>query len=118
MSTTERGRTAEAAAAEYLVARGYDIVDRNWRNRWCELDLVARSEAGVHIIEVKYRRRTDWGDGFAAITADKIQRLRRAAAAWCQAHHYDGSYQIDIISVTGELSAPTIEYLPNSIEDF
>jgi putative endonuclease len=117
MSTTERGRAAETLAAAYLEEHGLTILDRNWRNRWCELDLVARSEAGVHFVEVKYRRRSDWGNGFEHITRDKINRLRRAALAWNQAHRYDGPYQIDVISVSGELAAAQLEYLPNAIND-
>jgi putative endonuclease len=116
MSTTERGRSAEASAASYLEAQGLTVLDRNWRNRWCELDIVARGPQGVHFVEVKYRRRADWGSGFEAITRDKIQRLQRAAAAWIQAHSYDGPYQVDVVSVTGELTSPIIEYLPSAIE--
>jgi putative endonuclease len=116
MSTTERGRTAEGLAAEYLQSRGLVIVNRNWRNRWCEIDLVARSSAGIHFVEVKYRRRTDWGTGFEAITADKAGRLQRAALAWAQAHSYDGAYQIDVVSMSGSLADPSIEYLSQALE--
>ncbi|HSX01795.1 MAG TPA: YraN family protein [Candidatus Saccharimonadia bacterium] len=115
--SVERGRAAEDLAAAYLEQRGLAIVDRNWRNRWCELDMVARGSHGIHFVEVKYRRRADWGTGFEHITRDKIQRLRRAAVAWNQAHRYVGGYQIDIISMVGELEAPAIEYLPNAIND-
>jgi putative endonuclease len=119
MSTTERGRTAESLAADYLATQGLAILNRNWRNRWCELDLVARAGSGpddtILFIEVKYRRRTDWGTGFEHITYDKIRRLQRAALAWNQAHGYYGAYQIDIISISGELEKPTIEYLPNAV---
>ena len=115
MSTVERGRTAETLAAAHLEQQGLTIIDRNWRNRWCELDLVARSPAGIHFIEVKYRRRADWGTGFEHITYDKTNRLRRAALAWNQAHGHYGAYQIDIVSITGELAAPTIAYEPNII---
>lgn len=117
MSTTESGRAAEAHAAAYLEQRGLTVLSRNWRNRWCELDLVARSSAGIHFIEVKYRRRTDWGTGFEHITRDKTQRLMRAALAWNQSHRHYGHYQIDIISLSGDLSSPVIEYLPNAITD-
>ena len=118
MSTVERGRTAETLAAAHLERLGFTILDRNWRNRWCELDLVARSPVGVHFVEVKYRRHTDWGTGFEHITPDKINRLRRAALAWNQAHNYHGAYQIDIISIAGELTAPQISYADNVINDY
>ncbi len=115
--SVERGRTAEGLAADYLVAQGFTVIERNWRNRWCELDLVVRGHDGIHIVEVKYRRRSDWGDGFEAITRDKITRLRRAAIAWVQAHHYNGPYQIDVVSVTGELPQAVIDHLPGAISD-
>ncbi len=114
-SPTARGRTAETAAAGYLQARGHTVLARNWRNRWCELDLITRSPAGVHIVEVKYRRRTDWGSGFEHITPAKVQRLQRASQAWAQASHYSGPYQLDVISLSGPLEAPTVEYLPGAI---
>jgi Holliday junction resolvase-like predicted endonuclease len=77
----------------------------------------AGPHALIHFVEVKYRRRTNWGTGFEYITPDKIRRLQRAALAWNQAHHYYGAYQIDVISVSGELTAPAIEYLPNAVTD-
>lgn len=118
MSPTEIGRAAEALAAQYLEGRGLTILDRNWRNRWCELDLVARGPEGIHFIEVKYRRRTDWGSGFDHITPDKIHRLTRAALAWNQARRHHGHYQIDVISVSGPLDNATIEYLPSAVTNY
>jgi Holliday junction resolvase-like predicted endonuclease len=41
--SVERGRTAETLAADYLVGRGFEVLNCNWRNRWCELDIVARN---------------------------------------------------------------------------
>ena len=117
-NTTAIGRAAEAAAASYLEANGHIILDRNWRNRWCEIDLVTRNIDIVHFIEAKYRANTEYGFGFEYIGRDKTSRLLRAAAAWCQAHGYQGDYQIDVISATGSLSHPEIEYIPNAISSF
>jgi len=112
-ATTDTGRLAEAAAARYLEARGHIILDRNWRNRWCELDLVTRQGAAVHFVEVKYRRNTAWGTGFEHISRDKLARLHRATLAWNQAHAYSGPHQIDFISISGELSRPEIDLIEN-----
>lgn len=117
MTTTERGRAAEQLAADYLTAQGYQVLDRNWRNRWCELDIVARQAAAIHFVEVKYRATTRYGAAVEYVSRDKILRLRRAALAWNQAHGYHGAYQIDVITVEGELAAPDIAYLPNVISD-
>jgi putative endonuclease len=106
MSTTERGRKAEQLAANYLEQRGFKIVAANWHNRYAEIDL-------IHIIEVKYRTHTSWGDGFEAITLDKLSRLKNAAQVWVSQNNHMGPFQIDVISVSGELNRPIIEYLPN-----
>lgn len=107
------GRRAEDQAAHHLIKRGFVILDRNWRNRWCELDIVARHIGQLHVIEVKYRRTTTWGAGYDYITPDKSARLARAALAWTQAHHYTGPYQIDVITIAGPLDQPAIQHLPN-----
>ena len=114
-TTTATGRAAEQLAAEFLQARGFSILDRNWRNRWCELDIVARRDRTVHFVEVKYRASAAYGRPSEYINHDKIARLTRAALAYNQAHHVTEPFQIDIIGITGHLSAPTIEHIENAI---
>ena len=116
MSTTERGRVAEKLAANYLEQRGYDIAMRNWRSKYAEIDLVATKDSVVHIVEVRYRARHDWGSGFESINHDKALRLQNAAASWAGSYNYQGPLQIDIISISGELTRPVIEYIPNALE--
>jgi putative endonuclease len=113
MSTTERGRAAEEAAAEFLVARGYEILARNWRTRWHEVDIVAQDALGLHFVEVKYRQNHRYGTGFDYITRDKLERLRRAALNWVQVHYYAGDYQIDAASVSGPLDQLSVELIAN-----
>jgi uncharacterized protein (TIGR00252 family) len=116
--SVEIGRSAEAVAAEWLEERGFQIVDRNWRTRWCELDIVARRGDTTHIVEVKYRRRADFGTGFEYITADKMRRLRRAAVMWLGRHRATGvAYQIDVIAVSGSPKPKYVDYLANAIGD-
>ena len=115
--SVERGRTAEDLAVEYLVRNGFSIVERNWRNRWCEIDIVARKHHAVHIVEVKYRRRSDYGLAVEYVTHDKRERLERATLAWVQAHAFRGPFQIDVIAIDGELASAEITYLPNAITD-
>lgn len=114
-TTTATGRAAEQLAADYLQDCDFTIVDRNWRNRWCELDIVARRQGLLHFIEVKYRVTANHGAPMEYISRDKIARLTRAALAYNQAHSYFGPYQIDIIGLTGPLRRPVIEHLENAI---
>lgn len=115
MSTVEVGRAAETQAAEFLQSAGFQIIGRNWRNRWCELDIIARRGAQIHFVEVKYRADTRYGYAAEYISRDKSNRLIRAALAWCQAHGYNGSYQIDVVSVEGAADNPRITHLESAI---
>jgi putative endonuclease len=99
MSTTEVGRIAEDTAAKFLEDQGYRIVARNWRNKWCEIDIVAEKAGEIHIVEVKYRQHTSFGGGLEAITANKVVRLQKAAQAWAARSGYDGVLQIDAVII-------------------
>lgn len=110
--STELGRLAEQAAANYLEQLGFAITRRNWRTKWCEVDLVAEHRGEIHLIEVKYRRRTDYGDGFAAVTADKAARLRRASLAFGASNQ---PVLVDVVSVTGQPGGWEISLIENAI---
>jgi ribonuclease HII len=76
------GKRAEDEAANYLKRHGYTIVERNWKTRWCEIDIVATKDKVVHFVEVKYRGKADQGGGIAAITQSKLRQMRFAAELW------------------------------------
>ena len=83
--TSARGRAgaqAEALAAEHLAAAGLAIVERNWRRRVGEIDLVARDGDVLVFVEVRLRRRSDYGGAAASITAAKRTRMIAAANAY------------------------------------
>ncbi len=113
--STELGRQAEERAAAYLERHGFAILARNWRTRWCELDLVARRGEVIHIVEVKYRSNPAYGSGFDYITTDKRQRLIKAAAAFIVQHAPNADYQIDVVSVEGKGSWPEISLIENAV---
>jgi putative endonuclease len=80
-STHARGRAAEQAAAAWLAAQGYQILERNVVNHAGEIDLVARDGGGVLcFIEVKARATATFGPAIAAVGTAKRRRLSRAAA--------------------------------------
>lgn len=105
------GAIAEDLAEQFLLAKGFKILDRNWRNRWCEIDIVAIRKGIVHFVEVKYRKNAVYGSGFDYITRDKQNRLARAASMYMNSYDPGGLYQIDAIAVTGT----DISYLDNVV---
>jgi putative endonuclease len=96
----ELGRRGEDLAARYLIARGYRIVERNWRCREGEIDLVVERRGEVVIVEVKTRSSVAFGHPFAAITPVKAARLRRLAGLWREASPTPpGPLRIDAVAV-------------------
>lgn len=76
------GAQAERLAADFLVAQGITIVERNFRRRCGEIDLVARDGETLVFVEVRLRRRGDFGGAAASITAAKQRRMAAAAGLY------------------------------------
>lgn len=102
MSTTDIGRQAETIAADYLQSKGFKIVARNWRTRWCEIDIIAESHKTIYFVEVKYRRQATWGDGLDAITVKKQQQMSFATEFWINQQQWRGEVVLAAISASGE----------------
>ena len=97
------GAAGEWRAAEWYRARGYEVVDRNWRCRLGEIDLVCRSGDLLVICEVKSRSSVSFGAPEEAVTAAKRRRLRRLAARWLAEHRgRHPRVRFDVASVLGD----------------
>ncbi|MDX6286882.1 MAG: putative endonuclease [Frankiales bacterium] len=81
-ASDELGRYGENIAAAHLEAAGLEVVQRNWRCREGEIDIVARDGTTVVVCEVKTRAGLGFGSPLEAVTAPKLRRLRRLAAVW------------------------------------
>jgi uncharacterized protein (TIGR00252 family) len=100
--STAVGRRAEAAAAEYLMRNRFTVLQRNWRTRWCEVDIVASRPGTVYFVEVKYRGRTDWGSGLDYITRHKVRQMYFAAHFWAAQHNTPADYCLLAIELTDD----------------
>ena len=110
------GAYGERLAARYLVERGMQILDRNWRCDQGEIDIVAMDESCLVIVEVKTRRSLSFGSPVEAVTAVKAARLRRLAGCWMADHRSlvasVADVRIDVIGVLRPSHGPAqIEHL-------
>lgn len=80
------GAWGEQIAVEHLTAHGLIVLDRNWRCREGELDVVATDGATVVVVEVKTRTGTGFGRPEEAVTRRKLVRMRRVAQRWLAEH--------------------------------
>lgn len=100
------GEWGERLAEHRLVRKGYTILDRNWRAREGEIDLVAREGETIVFVEVKARRSDSLGFPEEAITHGKKSRLIKAAWLYLKEHDLlDAAWRIDVVAIEGSPAA-------------
>lgn len=111
----QRGRWGEDLAARHLERLGLVVLERNWRCRAGEIDIVAREPDvdTIVVCEVKTRSTEDFGTPVAAVTSRKLQRLRGLAAQWMATHDCRAeSVRIDVIGILlSRTGPPSVEHL-------
>jgi putative endonuclease len=100
MTNKEIGQTGEDQACRYVIDKGYQIIGRNWRCPYGEIDIIARDQQTLVFIEVKARRQSI-DNAWEAITPAKRQRMIDCAHAYLSVHESDNqvSWRIDVIAV-------------------
>jgi putative endonuclease len=114
------GNLGEEIAANYLTARGYRILERNFRCKGGEVDIVARDPADKSLvfIEVKARRGLTYGVPQLAVTPFKQRQVSKAALTWLSQYRLlDANARFDVIAILLHTDgAHSIEHIPNAFE--
>jgi len=109
VSTKPLGDHGERIAAAYLTDAGLRVLDRNWRCRDGELDIVARDGDALVFCEVKTRRGIGFGHPVEAVTPVKQRRLRRLAQRWLASHdEHAPELRFDVVGVLIRPSRPAL----------
>lgn len=108
MTTRDIGNLGEDIACNYVQERGYFVAVRNWRNRYCEIDIVATKAGTAYFIEVKTRKNDHFGSGYDYITPKKLQQMRFAAAMWQSVHNWPGDMILAAVSINN--SSGVVEF--------
>jgi putative endonuclease len=125
----ETGAWGETIASNYLVKRGFSILNRNYLKKWGEIDIVARETDGkVHFVEVKtvsYETKLQLIEAVTRRTwrpeenvhPHKLRKLNRAIESWLMENDYSGRWQIDVIAVrlVPREKYATVKLIPNVI---
>lgn len=119
MATSRRklGQWGESVAAIHLEAKGYRIVERNWRCARGEIDLVAQAGQLWVFVEVKTRRGRDVGTPEEGLTAHKSQHLLDLAQAYLFEKELDVDWRIDLVAVELDESGKLLrcDHIPNAV---
>ncbi len=107
-----RGAPAESLAAAFLEHQGLSILERNYRCRFGEIDLVARSGPVLIFVEVRARSSEDFGGAAGSITGAKRRRLVAAARHYLATHRVRHECRFDVVLIRGREG--NIEWLANA----
>jgi putative endonuclease len=119
MSTTlERGQQSETLACAYLQQQGLQLLERNWRCRLGEIDLVMQHDGCIVFVEVRYRRNTNFYSGAESVDPRKQQKLISAASLYLQHHHRLARKpaRFDVVSMSGEKENPAIDWIRDAFQ--
>ena len=94
-----KGRVAENIAMEFLVKKGYDIVETNYRYKKAEIDIIAIDEGVLVFVEVKSRSSDIHGSPELGVNFKKMKMIVAGAVSYMEQIDYDGEIRFDIISI-------------------
>jgi len=112
------GERGEALAVRYLRKKGYKILERNYRCRWGEIDLVASDKGSLVFIEIKTRASTDFGQPQEAVGFSKQKKLILSAKAYMVERHVDEetNARFDVVAVHLGQSDPWIDVIKDAFQ--
>ena len=112
------GARFEQCALGHLERAGLKLVERNFRTRFGELDLIMRDGGTLVFVEVRYRGNARFGGGAASVGAAKRAKLARAAQGFLLAHPHLASLpcRFDVVAFDGDAAAPVCDWLPAAFE--
>ena len=114
LSKQQTGKLGESIAATYLINKGYNVINRNWRISRAEVDIIAWDEDMLVFVEVKTRSSKQLGEPAEFVSTRQMEMLFQAAPAFMEELDYEGEIRFDIIGV---LIKPGGEYEIDHYED-
>jgi putative endonuclease len=113
----ELGRIGEDLACRELERRGYEILERRYRRRGGEIDIIARDGETVAFVEVKAREGRDFGEAAEAVTPRKRRRMTQVALDYLSRHHIvDRPCRFDVVAVHLENELPVVTVYQNAFD--
>ena len=108
------GKLGEELAVNYLIEKGYEILERNWHNIHKEIDIIARDGKDLVVVEVKTRQNDKNGEPDLAVTRKKQRMLIAAAEAYVLKHQLDIETRFDIVSIIFKDGEPVIDHIEDA----
>ena len=114
----ELGKKGEQLAVDFLLKNNYEIVERNYRFDKAEVDIIAKKDDFLAIVEVKTRSTADFGDPQDFVKPKQIKNLVKAVDEYVTVNGLDVEVRFDIIAIVKEKDGYNIEHLENAFYHF
>jgi putative endonuclease len=108
-TNTELGRKGEKLAADYLIGKGLELIQFNYRKGRAEIDIIALDKKVLVFVEVKFRTSTKFGFPEEFVDKGKVKRIKTAAESYIFEKNWTADIRFDIVSIV-ELRNITIEH--------
>lgn len=110
------GNYGEDLAANYLKKRGFRIIERNFKTKLGEIDILARQKSDIVIVEVKTKSGSNFGEGFEMVNFRKRRKLLLLAKS-LQQKYSNHTIRIDVVSIDMSKTPPEIRHFENAVEE-
>ncbi len=116
MTRTERGRQAEDHALSHLLNAGLKLVDRNYRSRFGEIDLIMGEGTTVVFVEVRYRSSDRFGSAQESVNRKKQQRIILTASCFIKDKRLRRPTRFDVAAITPGPSGFSMNWIKGAFE--
>lgn len=111
------GQQGEAAAIAHLKSIGFTILEKNWRTRFAEMDIIAKDNDTFCFVEVKTRQSLKQGLPREALTLPKQKKMIRAALSYCQINRIDNApLRFDVVEVFKKEGKLTVNLIKHAFQ--
>ena len=116
ITTRKSGKRAEDIAANYLKKQNVKIINRNFHSRFGEIDLIGLEKETLVFIEVRYRKNKNYLSAIETIDRHKCKKIIITSEVYLNKRKKYQSYQcrFDVITITGDISEPVIEWIKSA----
>ena len=115
---SQTGLEGEEAAARYMISKGYHLIERNWRFKHLETDLIMSRLGLLVFIEVKTLSHEGQSNPLIHVNKEKVVHLLNAAHAYMRTNQLDAPVRFDIISVIKDGNCYKVNHYPDAFDMF
>lgn len=118
LSRLKRGQLAEDMALDFLKQKGLSLVDRNYRTRFGEIDLIMKDESHIVFVEVRFRSSNQFGGAAMSVDHRKQKKLIKCAQHYIANSSTTLGFRFDVVAISPSNTQHEIQWITNAFDEF